>query len=98
MTVLVMVSVVASSMGNVSIHLHLRQKGSHLNLEDQPTDNRAQGTPTPWNDIKVFGEVSVSHTITHPTNGKSVVSFLGTTVNGRINRVIGRVRDLHPPS
>jgi hypothetical protein len=33
---------------------------------------------TPWDDIKVFGEVSFSHTITRPENGKSVGSFLGT--------------------
>ena len=77
--------------GGVSIHLFTYQKGNHLKLEDQATDNRAKGTPTPWGDINVFDEVSFSHTITRPANGKFVGSFLGTIVNGRVDRGIGRV-------
>ena len=47
--------------------------------------------------MKVFGEVSFSHVITGPTNGKSAgsESFLGTIVNGRVDRAIGLVQ---PPS
>lgn len=66
-------------------------KGNHSAPEDHATDNRPQHTPTPWDDIKVFGEVSFSHTITRPANGKSVGSFLGTIVNGRVDHGIGRV-------
>jgi hypothetical protein len=64
--------------------------------EEQTTDNRAQGTSTPWDDIniKIFGEVSFSHTITHPANGKLVGFFLGTIVNGRVDRGI----ESRPPS
>lgn len=68
-------------MGGVSIHPHIHQKDNHLNSEDQAMYNYAQGTPTPWNNIKVFAEVSVSHKITRPTNGKPVGSFLGTILS-----------------
>jgi hypothetical protein len=56
----------------------------------QATDSGAQGTPTPRDDIniKIFCEVSFSHTITHPANGKLVGSFLGTIINGRVDRGI----------
>jgi hypothetical protein len=75
-------------MGVVSIHLHIHQKGNNVESEDQ---DLAQGTPTPSENIKVFGEVSFSHTISPPTNGKSVGSFAGVVVNGRIDHGIGRV-------
>jgi len=75
-------------MSGVSNHLYTYRKGKS---EDQETDNRVQSTPTPCDDIKVFGEVSFSHTITRPANGKSVGSFLGTIVSGRVDHGIGRV-------
>jgi hypothetical protein len=85
-------------MRGVSIHLHIHQKGNlhvhqkgDLNSEYQATDNRAERTPTPWDDVKVFGDVAFSHTITRPAKRKSVASFLGTIVNGRVDRAIGRV-------
>jgi hypothetical protein len=72
---------------------HIHQKGNSPNLEDQKqaTDNRSQGLPTPWDDIRIFNNVAFFHTITHPANGKSMGSFLGTVVNGTIDRGIGRV-------
>jgi hypothetical protein len=83
-------------MGGVSIHLHIHQKGNHLMLEDQDhqattSNNCAQRTPTHWDNIKMFGEVSFSHKISRPANGKSVGNFLGTVVNGRVDYGIGRV-------
>ena len=78
-------------MGSVFIHLHIHQKGSHLKLEDRASDSRLQHTPTPWDDIKVFGEVSSSHTISRPAEGKPLRSFLGIVVNGRVDHEIGRV-------
>ena len=62
-----------SIVGGVSIHLYIHQKGN-LNPENRATDNRAQRTPTPRDNMKVFGEVSFSHAITGPTNGKSAGS------------------------
>ena len=79
----------SSIMGGISIHLYIHQKGNHLKSEDQATENRAHLTPKPWDNIKVFGEVSFSHTITPPANGKSVGSFSGVTVNGRVDHGIG---------
>jgi hypothetical protein len=72
----------------------IHQKGN-LSLECQATGDHAQSSHTSWNNIKVFGEVSFSHTITHLENRKLVGSFLGTIVNGRIDRMIGCI---HPPS
>lgn len=40
--------------------------------------------------MKIFGKVSFSHKITHPANGESVENFLGTVVNGTVDRGIGR--------
>jgi hypothetical protein len=88
-------------MGGVSIHLHIHQKGNHLRLEDQDhqattSNNRAQRTPTRWDNVKIFGKVSFSHMITRPANGKSVGDFLGIIVNGRVDHGIGRVVPYSP--
>jgi len=40
--------------------------------------------------VKIFGKVSFSHKITRPANGESVENFLGTVVNGTVDRGIGR--------
>ncbi len=77
-------------MDGVSIHLHVHQKGN-VQSEDQASDNRTEGTPTPSDNIKIFGDVSFSHRISPPANGKSVGSFLGITVNGRVDHEIGLV-------
>ena len=78
-------------MRGVSIYLHIHQKGN-LNSENQATDNRVERTPTPWDDVKVFGDIAFSYTIARPAKRKSVGSFLGTIVNGRVDRAIGRVQ------
>jgi hypothetical protein len=80
----------SSIMGGVSIHFHIHQKGNHLRLEDHVTDNRDR-TPSVWDNVKIFGEVSFSHTIIRPVNGKSVGDFLGIIVNGRVDHGIGRI-------
>jgi hypothetical protein len=82
-------------------HLHIHQKGNHLRLEDQDHqatagNNRAQRTPTRWDNVKIFGKVSFSHMITRPANGKSVGDFLGIIVNGRVDHGIGRVVPYSP--
>lgn len=71
----------------VSIHLHIHQKGNHLDPKDQATCT--QDMPMRYDD-KDFGEVFFSHTITRPTNGTSVGTISGTIVNGRVDRGIGR--------
>jgi hypothetical protein len=38
----------------------------------------------------VFGEISFTHKISHPRNGKDPEEFLGTTVKGRVDLAIGR--------
>ncbi len=78
-------------MGCISIHPQIHQKGNDLRSEHQATDNRAQRTPTRWDNVKVFGEVSFSHTITRPANGKSVGDFLGIVIAGRVGHAIGRI-------
>ena len=42
----VVVSIAVFIMGGVSVHLYIHQKGNHLKLEDQATDNYAKSTPT----------------------------------------------------
>jgi hypothetical protein len=44
-----------------------------------------------WDNVKIFGKVSFTHTIIHPANGKSVGDFLGTIVKGRVDHGIGRI-------
>jgi hypothetical protein len=78
-------------MGVVLIYLHIYQKGNHLNVEDQAIDNCPSSTQ--WNDVKIFGDISFSHTVSSPANGKPVRSFLpvGTIINGKVDRGIGYV-------
>jgi hypothetical protein len=59
--------------------------------EDQSADQCPEHTPTPWDDVKIFGEVSFSHTITRPANGILAASYLGIVVDGRVDHGIGRV-------
>jgi len=47
-------------------------------------------TPTLYDDIKIFGEVSFSHKIMQPADGTSVGDFLDTVVTGRVDHGIGR--------
>jgi hypothetical protein len=75
----------------LTFSLHIHQKGNNLGSENQATGSHAQHTPTGWDNIKVFGEVSFSHTITRPANGRSVGDFLGTIVKGRVDHGIGHV-------
>ena len=80
----VMVSIVVI-MHSVSIHLH--QKGNQIRPESQ---DHNQCTPTQWDTVKIFGDFSFSHTISRPSNKRYAPEFVGTNVNGRVDRGIGR--------
>ncbi|KAF5377914.1 hypothetical protein D9615_006693 [Tricholomella constricta] len=62
---------------------------SHTIDQSQQTD-RPPRTPPPSQDIKVFGELSFSHTITSPTHPRSTSVHSGVIINGRVDHGIGR--------
>jgi hypothetical protein len=83
-------------MGGTSIYLHIHQKGNHLMSGNQATGNH---TPSPADNIKIFSNVSFSHKITPPlaANGRSMgSSFLGVTVNERVDHGLGRILPFTP--
>ncbi len=80
-----------STMGWRFFHIHQKGNSPNLGDQDQATDNRSQGLPTLWDDMRIFSNVAFSHTITRSANETSMGSFLGTVVNGTIERGIGRV-------
>ncbi|KAM6501087.1 hypothetical protein JOM56_004101 [Amanita muscaria] len=62
---------------------------SRAKSDDQTTDERSM-TPPPFQDIKIFGEVSFSHRITPAKDQLAPSLYLGVTVNGRVDHGLGR--------
>jgi hypothetical protein len=65
------------------------QKGNATSY-GQKTLEDSTAPPHPLRDIKVFGEVSFSHTITSMDLSPSQSSYSGVKVNGRVDHGIGR--------
>jgi hypothetical protein len=82
----VMVSWLDISLKTVFMDLRKPQKGN--NSEAQVADDKRPRTPKPWDDIRVYGELSLTHKIPSRTT-----TFFpsGIVVSGRVDHGIGRV-------
>jgi len=59
--------------------------------EASPTGDHQANTLTPWEDIRVYGDVSFTHDVTLETTATSSTSAHERTITGRLDYSIGRV-------
>jgi len=61
-------------------------KGNHVDRAAEKASDRQRGTPTPCDDVRIYGEVTFNHEV-HPRS----TSASRVTVTGRLDYGIGRV-------
>ena len=68
------------------------QKGNHVDRTAEKASDRQQKTPTPCDDIRIYGEVTFNHEV-HPRSKTQSTSTSRVKVTGRLDYGIGRVID-----
>lgn len=68
------------------------QKGNHVDHAAEKASDRQQKTPTPCDDIRIYGKVTFNHDV-HPRSKTQPTYASRVTVTGRLDYGIGRVID-----